>query len=193
MGIRERSGDVFVYLENRYRKVVILKIMEWGGTSTDGEDIYGESILILMEMVNKRGFKLTCKLSSLLLQICKFQWTKVLEKNVAKRNYRRRNNESWITEDSSEEMDLVLKQKIYKECFTKLGNECRHILTAYFKEIPPREIADIFGVSYVNLRRKKSLCHGALMRILDHHSEYRFLKTHEDLKLEPITSRHEQA
>lgn len=162
--------------------MVILKIMEWGGTSTDGEDIYGEGIIGLIEMVSKKCFILTCKISSLLLQICKFRWTKILEKNVAKGNYQRRHNEDLVTEEHSEEMDQTLRHRIYIECFAKLESECRHILTAYFKEIPPREIADIFGVSYVNLRRKKGMCHAALTKILDLHPDYRFLVEYEDVE-----------
>lgn len=174
-GIKERSDAVFDFLIKEFKKIVILKIMEWGGTSTDGEDIFNDGIAGLIEMVSKRNFKLTCKISTLLLQICKHQWGHVLEKNQAKKNYKKRHNEDFVTEDRSEEMDEVLKRRIVDECFAKLESECQHIMNAYFKEVPPRDIADIFGISYANLRLRKSRCYLALRQIVDCHPDYKFL------------------
>jgi len=158
--------------------------MEWGGSSDEGEDVYGEGIAGLIEMVSKRNFTLTCKMSSLLFQVCKFQWGKVLDKQKAANNYQYRHNEKMEVGESSEEMDRALFRKIFDECFQKLEKECQSILTAYFKELPPRDIADIFGVSYGNLRRKKSMCHTALVQYVDQHPEYEFLKEHEGFQMQ---------
>lgn len=152
-----------------------MKIMDWGGTSTDGEDIFNDGIAGLTEMVGKRNFHLTCKISTLLLQICKHHWTHVLEKNHAKKNYMKRHNEDFVTEDRSEEMDDALKRRIIDESFAKLESECRNILNAYLKEYRPRDIADILGISYTNLRLRKSRCYTALRQIVDSHPDYKFL------------------
>lgn len=183
-GIRERSDDVFTFLDRRYRKAIITKVMEWGGSSTDGEDVFGEGMAGLIELVSKRKFTLTCKMSSLLFQVCKYQWVMMSDKLKAANNYQYRHNEKTEEEESSEEMDMVLFRKIFDDCFSQLEKECRQILTAYFKELPPREIADIFGVSYGNLRRKKSMCHTALVQYVDQHPEYEFLKEHEGFQMQ---------
>jgi RNA polymerase sigma factor (sigma-70 family) len=184
MGIKERSDDVFLFLDRRYRKAIITKVMEWGGSSTDGEDVFGEGIAGLIELVSKRNFTLSCKMSSLLFQVCKYQWVTVLEKQKSANNYQYRHNEKMEVDESSEEMDRALFRRIYDDCFSRLEKECRQILTAYFKELPPREIAEIFGVSYGNLRRKKSMCHTALVQFVDHHPEYEFLREHEGFQMQ---------
>jgi len=183
-GIRERSDDVFAFLDTRYRKVIITKVMEWGGSSTDGEDVFGEGIAGLIDLVSKRNFTLSCKMSSLLFQVCKYQWFSVVEKQKAANNYQYRHNENMEVSETSEELDQVLYRRIYDDCFKRLGKECRQILTAYFKELPAREIADIFGVSYGNLRRKKSMCHTALVQYIDQHPDYEFLKEHEGFQMQ---------
>lgn len=184
VGIKERSDDVFVFLNWRYRKAIITKVMEWGGSSIDGEDVFGEGIAGLIELVSKRNFTLTCKMSSLLFQVCKYQWVTMGEKRRAANNYQYRHNEEMEVGETSEEMDRSLFRKIYDDCFSQLGKECRQILTAYFKELPPKEIAEIFGVSYGNLRRKKSMCHTALVQYVDRHPEYEFLKEHEGFQMQ---------
>jgi len=184
MGIKERSDDVFDFLNRRYRKAIITKVMEWGGSSTDGEDVFGEGVAGLIDLVSKRNFTLTCKMSSLLFQVCKYQWSTALEKQKAANNYQYRHNEKMEVDESSEEMDRALFRRIYDDCFSRLEKECRQILTAYFKELPPREIAEIFGVSYGNLRRKKSMCHTALVQFVDHHPEYEFLREHEGFQMQ---------
>ena len=184
VGIKERSDDVFVYLDWRFRKAIITKVMEWGGSSIDGEDVFGEGIAGLIELVSKRNFTLTCKMSSLLFQVCKYQWVTMGEKQKAANNYQYRHNEDMEVGETSEETDRTLYRKIYDDCFKRLGKECQQILTAYFKELPPMEIAEIFGVSYGNLRRKKSMCHTALVQYVDQHPDYEFLKEHEGFQMQ---------
>lgn len=158
--------------------------MEWGGSFNDGEDVFGEGIAGLIELVSKRNFTLTCKMSSLLFQVCKYQWVMLTDKRKAANNYQYRHNEDTEVGESSEEMDRSLFRKIYDDCFSQLGKECRQILTAYFKELPPKEIAEIFGVSYGNLRKKKSMCHTALVQFVDQHPDYEFLKEHEGFQMQ---------
>jgi len=190
-GIKDRSNDVFVYLEKKYRLIIITMVMERGGTSYDGEDIYGEGIVGFIELVSKKNFTLTCKLSSLFFQICKFQWNKVLSSRKAGSNYQIRHNEDTEAADFSVELDRPFYRKIYDECFASLGKECKQILNAYFKEIKAQDIAEIFGLSYTNLRGKKSKCYASLVSIVDKHPEYVFLKKHEGVKMNVKSRRNE--
>lgn len=183
-GIREREGKVFKYLERNYKHGIRLMVFEKGGSATDGEDVYSEGIMTLIEVVDRPKFILTCQLSTLLYAICNKKWKQVLDKQRAARNYHLRHNEEMIVKDFSEDMDNSLYSNIFWECFTQLEKICRQILKAYFKEIPARQIADIFDYTYSYLRKKKSMCHAALMKIIQDHPEYVKIKEKENLVTE---------
>lgn len=183
LGIKDRSNDVAIYLEKKYRLIIITMIMERGGTSTDGEDIFSDGIVGLIEMVSKKDFTLTCKLSSLFIQICKFQWENILKSKKAGRNYQIRNNLDTEVADFSDELDKPFYRRIYDECFADLGKECKQILNAYFKEHKAQDIAEVLGFSYTNLRGKKSKCYASLRKLIDKHPEYVFLQKHEGMKM----------
>jgi len=106
-GLRSRDSDVYNFLNHRYKSGIKLLIYEMGGSSEDGEDMYGEGLVGLIEMTSKPDFKLTCKLSTLFFSICKKQWQRVLDKKTAAKNYKTRHNELTETEDFSEDMDYV--------------------------------------------------------------------------------------
>lgn len=158
-------------------------VFEKGGGSTDGEDVYSEGILTLIEVVDRPKFTLTCQLSTLLYAICKRKWKEVMNKQKAAKNYNVRHNEETIVEDFSEDMDYVIYSDIFWECFQKLEKACRQILKAYFKEIPSREIADLLDCTYGYLRKKKSMCHASLMKIVHMHPEYEKIKETENPKI----------
>ena len=186
-GIRQRNGDVFRYLERNYRHGIRLMVLEMGGSVTDGEDVFSEGIMTLIEVVDRPNFILTCQLSTLLYAICNKKWKQVLDKKKAARNYHFRHNEETVAMDYSENMDNSLYSKIFWDSFQKLEKDCRQILKAYFKEIPARKIADLLEYSYGYLRKKKSICHAALMRIIRRHPEYVSIKEKEGLKTELIS------
>ena len=56
---------------------------------------------------------------------------------------------------------------------------CQDILGGYLKEISPKEIADQMGYSYGYVRKRKSMCHGYLMKLIEEHPTYIKLKQTE--------------
>ena len=182
-GIRERNGKVFKYLETKYRHGIKYMVFEGGGDAIDGEDVYSEGIMTLIEVVDRSDFILTCKLSTLLYAICNKKWKQVLDKQKAARNYHARHNEDTVIDDFSEDMDYTVYSEIFWECFKKLEKVCKQILKAYFKEIPAREIAELLDYTYGYLRKKKSMCHTSLMRIIHKHPDYLKIKENESIGL----------
>ena len=182
-GILSRDPDVYDYLDYKFKGGIKLLIYEMGGSSEDGEDMFGEGLVGLIEMTTKPDFELTCKLSTLFFSICKKQWQRVLDKKTAAKNYKTRHNEQTETEDFSEDMDYVVYKRVFSECFDKLGKECRQILNGYFKEIPLMELAEILDYTYHTLRKKKSICHAALMKIINEHPDYKSIIKEQELDI----------
>ena len=183
LGLINQDPDVYAYMNRWYKRGIKLMIYEMGGTSEDGEDMFGEGLVGLYDMVRKANFELTCKLSTLFFSICKKQWQRVLDKKKAAKNYKKRNNEPTEVEDFSEDMDQLIYERIFYECFNKLEKECRRILNGYFKEIPLKQLADVLEYTYNTLRKKKSICHTSLMKIINEHPEYKIIRDEDDLDI----------
>jgi len=181
-GIRNRQNDVFKYLDKKMRRVVRLKVKYNRGTYEDGDDCYNDSIIILMKMVDRHDFKHTCKISSLLGNIAEKQWLQKLDKRGPANTYKIRHNEEIITEQDVEELDKPLHNKIFDECCSKLGRECRQILKAYMKGMSGKEMAELFDYEPTTIRKKKCICHATLRELVHNHPDYIKIKKDEDIK-----------
>ena len=129
--------------------------------------------------MDREDFVLNCKLGTLVYALCKKTWKQHLEKQVAVRNYHVRKLESTPEWDFTEEVDQKLYQEIFWESFRQLEKVCQEILEGYLKEISPKEIAEKLGYSYGYIRKRKSMCHGFLMKMIENHPTYIKIKQSE--------------
>jgi len=177
--IRRREDVAFKYLQVTFQDSIRLMVMEMGGSMEDAKDVFSEGLIALIRLVDQEDFKLTCKLGTLVYALCKKTWKQHLEKQVAVRNYHVRKLDGDTETDFTEEADLQLYSEIFWESFQQLDKSCRDILEAYLKEIPPREIAEKLGYSYAYVRKRKSLCHSYLMKMIEGHPTYIRIKQTE--------------
>jgi DNA-directed RNA polymerase specialized sigma24 family protein len=118
-------------------------------------------------------------LGTLVYALCKKTWEQHLEKQIAVRNYHVRKLESSPDWDFTEETDQQLYQEIFWESFKKLEKVCQEILEGYLKEISPKDIAEKLGYSYGYIRKRKSMCHNFLMKMIQGHPTYKRIKQTE--------------
>lgn len=177
--IRKRDDRAFKYLQVKFQDSIRLMVIEMGGSTEDAKDVFSEGLIALIHLVDRDDFVLTCKLGTLVYALCKKSWERHLEKQVAVNNYHVRKLESSPEWDFTEESDQQLYQEIFWECFTQLEKVCQEILEGYLKEISPKEIADKLGYSYGYIRKRKSMCHGFLMKMIEDHPVFRKIKQTE--------------
>ena len=146
--------------------------MEMGGSQEDAQDVFNEGLIALIRLVDRDDFKLTCKLGTLIYALCNKQWKQQLEKQTAARNYHVRKLDTTPVRDFTEDYDYELYRTIFWETFEELDDVCKEILKGYLKEISPRDIAENLGFSYGYVRKRKSLCHSYLMRMIENHPDY---------------------
>lgn len=166
-GIRNRDDGVFKYLQVKYQDGIRLMVLEMGGSPEDAKDVFNEGLIVLIRLVDKEDFKLTCKLGTLLYALCNKKWKQQLEKQTAVRNYHVRKLDTTSADDFTENYDEELYRDIFWECFEMLDTVCKQILKGYLKEISPRDIARSLGYSYGYVRKKKSLCHSYLIEMIE--------------------------
>ena len=166
-GISNRDDGVFKYLKVKYQDGIRLMVLEMGGNPEDAKDVFSEGLIALIRLVDKEDFKLTCKLGTLLYALCNKKWKQQIEKQTAARNYHIRKLEPTRADDFTENYDEELYRDIFWECFEMLDTVCKEILQGYLKEISPRDIARSLGYSYGYVRKKKSLCHNYLIKMIE--------------------------
>lgn len=180
-GIRRRDDDVFKHLRTRYKHGIRLMVCMNSGSAEDAEDLFCDGLVRLMEIVDKYGFELTCKLPSLLYAVCEKKWKLILHKRKTVARYHRRKLDTTPEGDFTDSIDKSLYSMIFWESFNELKDDCKRILRSYFKELDSEEIAEILNYSYGYLRKRKCLCHKSLKRIVNAHPEYRKIKATEQL------------
>ena len=183
-GIRERDDRVFKYLQVKFQDSIRLMVLEMGGNAEDAKDVFNEGLIALIRMVDEKDFKLTCKIGTLIYALCNKKWKQQLEKQSAARNYHVRKLDTSLTSDFTEDYDEKLYHKIFWEGFQSLDKICRDILTGYFREISPKEIASTLGYSYGYVRKKKSICYNYLIKVIK--SNPLFIKIKKADKVETI-------
>jgi RNA polymerase sigma factor (sigma-70 family) len=178
-GIRNRDDRVFKYLQVKFQDSIRLMVMEMGGTPEDAKDVFSEGLIALIRLVDQENFKLSCKLGTLVYALCNKKWKQHLEKQKAARNYHVRRLDAAPDEDFTEDADKRLYEEIFWENFRNLDKVCQDILEGYLKEISPREIAEKLGFSYAYVRKRKSLCHSYLMKMIQNHPTFKKIKQTE--------------
>jgi RNA polymerase sigma factor (sigma-70 family) len=177
--IRKREDVAFKYLQVKFQDSIRLMVMEMGGSPEDAKDVFSEGLIALIRLVDQEDFELTCKLGTLVYALCKKTWKQQLEKQVAVRNYHVRKLETSPDWDFTEESDQQLYQEIFWESFRKLEKVCQEILGGYLKEFSPKDIAAKLGYSYGYIRKRKSMCHSFLMKMIQGHPTFKKIKQSE--------------
>mgnify|MGYP006299961261 CR=1 FL=1 len=184
-GIRNREDTAFKYLQVKYQDGIRLMVMEMGGSREDARDVFNEGLVALIRLVDREDFRLTCKLGTLIYAVCKKKWKKQLEKKSMARKYQLRKNDPEPDHDFTEDADEKVYRAIIWESFMKLDEKCRKILEGYLKEISPGEIARSLGCSYGYVKKRKNLCHGYLMQLIENHPDFiRIKKTENTIAVE---------
>jgi len=177
--IRKRDDRAFKYLQVKFQDSIRLMVTELGGSPEDAKDVFSEGLIALIHLVDRKDFVLTCKLGTLVYALCKKTWMQHLEKQVAVKNYHVRKLESTPDWDFTEESDKQLYQDIFWESFTQLEKVCQEILEGYLKEVSPKDIAEKLGYSYGYIRKRKSMCHSFLMKMIENHPVFKKIKQTE--------------
>jgi len=183
--IRKREDVAFKYLQVKFQESIRLMVLEMGGTQEDARDVFSDGLIALIHLVDREDFVLNCKLGTLVYAICKKTWKQHLEKQVAARKYHKKRLELSPDWDFSEDADMQLYQEIFWESFKQLEEVCQEILEGYLKEISPKDIAKRLGYSYGFIRKRKSMCHSFLMKMIEGHPTFKRMKQNElSLKLD---------
>lgn len=181
--LRNRQSYVVRYLSDTYLPMVRLMVTRLGGTPEDAKDVFQEGLMIMIEKADDRNFSLNCSFKTFLYCVCKHLWESVIAKKAAASNYFTRRNDEDDSADIEGEMDNETCRAIFREAFESLDKASRNVLTLYWDEIPPREIAGKLGFTYGYLRKKKCEAQAELIEKVKKHPDFKKIRNEEGVKV----------
>ena len=152
----------FEFLYTEYRGQAVQIIRQKGGDEEEARDIFQESVIALWQNIQDGRFKKRqdVKISSYLIQICKFKWYDKL-KSGAKKNELPIEEGIDVQDDNNTLQDLINNEYITKaqKLFAKLGENCQKILTLfYYENLSMERIANIIGSKTASATNQKYRC-----------------------------------
>jgi RNA polymerase sigma factor (sigma-70 family) len=177
--LRNRQSYVVHYLSDRYMPMIRLMVYQKGGTSDDAHDIFQDGLIIMLEKLDNKEFSLTCKFKTFLYSVCEHLWKTVLDKRQAASNYLSKRDEPENEKDITEMIDHQMYEKIFHDVFETLDPISKKILTLYWQEVSPQEIADRLGYTYGYVRKKKCEAQSELTEKVKRHPGYKQIRSTE--------------
>ena len=180
-GLRDNDDAAFKYLYQTSFIAVHSIATNSSRNKEDGEDLYNDGIIVLLDKIKKPDFVVSGKIQGLLYAICKKMNSNSLRKEKSKQNYLDGNFEDSHEEYLDEKMDRSLFRSIFRDSFKKLKQDCQQIINKYLEELSPESIAEELGLTPMTVRKRKSLCQQALLNHIAANSEYKSLLNNNEI------------
>ncbi len=165
---------IAAFLYNQNHKIINQYVINNHGSIEDAEDLFQEIIVVFINQVWEEKFQLKedTKISTYIYAIAKKNWLKKIEREGKKLNWEFQFaiNQAEIVDESPIDMlieDEELRSSWY--IFDKLGNICKAILTAYYRDKKTmEEIAVELGFPNVQVvKTRKFRCMQELGNLLE--------------------------
>lgn len=159
---------------NEIYKRCAAKVKSWitfnNGSEDDAGDIFQEALMDVYRQAKYKSLELTCPFEPYILLICKRKWLNELKKRSILPVTNSEEDLLHIGEDTFANADDLEKQeaqsRLFFKCFEKLGERCKEIISWSMKGEAQEKVAETLGVTYGYLRKKKSECMAALVKMV---------------------------
>lgn len=157
----------FSYLYEENYSMIASLIQSNSGTSEDVPDIFQEAMLSFYEKARSSEFELTAKISTYLYAISRNLWLNKLKAQKKLVKLENHNESVDISEFNTVSIDEE-REKIVKEVFSELKEDCRELLSlTIYQNYSMTEAAEMMGYKNDQIaRNKKHRCLGYLKKII---------------------------
>ncbi|MBU6342456.1 MAG: sigma-70 family RNA polymerase sigma factor [Bacteroidetes bacterium] len=173
-GLLDNDHRVIQTIYDRYADEVVRYVYKNQGSQEDAEDLLQEA-LIYMTRHARSGFVLTCPFGGFLNLVCKGMWINELKK----RNRMRVTNEALggsefgdAREQAAATLRDILFDQMIERNFVHLPDGCQKILKHAWTGVPLQKVAEMLGLQYGYVRKRKSECSGELVELIQKDPEF---------------------
>ncbi len=170
--IRARKDEAFVYLHKQYYDAVKYFVTKNSGSEEDAEDVYGEGIAILMEMLDDGEYIIKNTLAGLFISVCKNKWVSVLRKRRSESFFMESRSWAVLLHNIDRDIKKDKEQDILWKGIAMLKKECQKIIKYFLDGKAMKEIATIMGYTAATVRTKKYECNKYLKKVVQDQPEY---------------------
>lgn len=165
-----RSGNHNGPIKVLYKEFPKIKSMMLGagGTAQEAEEIFNDSLILLIEKLSDPKFKLTSKLTTYLYGVNRFLWKNHLRKNQKSVELEWKDTLILTAEDLDYESEKEEKLKALESILERVTDRCKEIFKRfYFSKQNMKDIAKALGFSSVNsAKTQKYKCIERAVQIL---------------------------
>jgi RNA polymerase sigma factor (sigma-70 family) len=169
-GLIERDSIITAALYQELYQKAFSTLSLMGARSEDIEDIVQNSIVALYSNIRKGTYKLSdeSKLSTYLVQICKYQWFNIVRKkdhdNLSIEDEFLINHDDF---DIEKDIETVERNKLIAEAIEQLGEKCKDLLRLYYwEDLSMEEIGEKLKMKPNSAKNGKYRCMQSLRDIL---------------------------
>jgi RNA polymerase sigma factor (sigma-70 family) len=167
VGLLHNDNQVVDEIYRRFAPSIKNHILHNQGSEEDAADIFQESLIDIYNQVKYKGLELTCPFEPFLLLICKRKWLNELKKRGRSPVTKLKDDLSDWGEDVFAAAEQAVREedkaRIFLQQFQRLGEKCRELLRLSLTGDRQEKIAEMLGVTYGYLRKKKSECMATLL------------------------------
>ncbi len=174
-GIKRRDNAVLHYVYKTFYPIIREFVVRNYGKADDAKDVFQEALVVIFRKTQEEEFNLHSSFTNYLYTVSRFIWLKMLK--------RKKLLHEKLTEimrplemESEDVMDIEasLERKVYQYYFSRLGKDCREILTLFYNEMSFRQIAEKLGKSSEEyVRKRKHECKEHLIKMIKSDPEVR--------------------
>ena len=174
--LRERKSDAVSYIVKKYLPMIKFMVSDYNYSEgqisaslneDDAEDIFQESLYIIIKKIDSGDLKLTVKFSTYLYAVCKNLLKYKLKKLITEQKYKTNEAENTvIVEDTAEIYKTNKRQELFDHYFLLLSPVCKNILKMSWSDYSQTEIADKLGNTIKYIRKRKHECKKRLIELI---------------------------
>jgi len=176
-GIKTGDDQVIKCLIRIYFPKIKNFILKNKGTINDAEDVLQETLIIIYEKIRKTELKINSKFETYLYGIGKILWIKELKNRGRSENIETLEDTNVFDAGLFNQLEKRERQKIYRDYFNKLGDECKRLLQYFFNGMKIKEITQIMGYnSEQHTKNKKYICKKNLIENIRSNPKFKEIK-----------------
>jgi len=157
-GLKLNSDFIIKHVYQEFFPTIRYLIKKNTGNEEDAEDIFQESLIVILKNVQKEDFYLTCSFLTYLYSISRNLWMqrlKVKRKGATSFDLIEKffNIPEAATKEAAENEQT--KYRIYREHFNSMEKDCQRILLLSLQKYSSKDIADTMGYGSENYAKTK--------------------------------------
>ena len=168
--LKKGSSNAFEMLYKQHFRMVAALITRMGGKKEDIEDVFQESLFILVKKIREPNFQLTAKVGTFLHAIARNTWLKNSHKGPKEMNVPLDDMQKYAIADQDDSLQIDEKELMIGVLLDKintLDEECQKVIRMTFiKKMSHAEVAEILGYSLSFIKVKKFRCLGYLRKMV---------------------------